>query len=135
MRSPTHNKPMTARILGAAAAVIISLILAGAPATMAQGDPGTTDSDRYATVYQGADRATFDRYEGDFKVCDNEADGRAVYVYFSATAEDGNYYYDNTDGCTSYDQTQSNHAGVMYVCEERKFIWDKCEGVITYWNL
>ena len=135
MQSSTHNKPITARIVGAVAAVIMGLILISTPASMAHADTATADSDQYVTVYQGDDRATFDRYEGDFRVCDNESDGNAVYVKFSATDEDGNKYYDNTDGCTSYDQTESNHAGVMYVCEEREFFWDPCKGVITYWNL
>jgi hypothetical protein len=137
MRSSSRNKPMTARRLAGAAAVIMTLILAGAPATMAQADSDTTDSyKRYATTKQGADRATFDRFYGDFEVCDNEKDGRAVYACFSATAEDGSYYYDDTKGaCTTFAGTKSGDAGIMYVCERKDNWWDLCsDGVVTFWK-
>jgi hypothetical protein len=107
-----------------AAAVITGLILAGGPAAIAQADPGTTGWERYVTTYQGKDRATFDRVEGDFKVCDNEKDGRRVYVYFS---NDPYLYYDTTSGgCTTFGGTWYPSSGAMYVCEEIAGWWDAC---------
>ena len=126
---------MKARTLGAAATVLTAAALTLGTPSMAHADPQAA-FDQYASTRQGSNRATFDRINGDFDVCDKEADGRAVYVYFSATAEDGNYYYDNTSGCTNYSGTKSDHAGIMYVCEERPVIWDPCsDGVVTYWKL
>jgi hypothetical protein len=128
MRSSTHNQPKTARRLGAAAAVVMSLILAGGPAAMAHAAPGTTDLDRYVTAYQGNDRATYDREEGDFKVCDKERDGRSVYVYFTKTY---GYFYDAVEGCTTWPASSlPKHPGDMYVCEEIAGWWDRCSNAV-----
>ncbi|MFE7113630.1 hypothetical protein ACFU9W_47250 [Streptomyces sp. NPDC057600] len=141
-RGNMNRNRLAALVAGIALTGAAALATTGpAVASQAAGTPRSAVAEisewsRYGKTYQGSDRATWDRVDHDFNVCDQEKDGHPVYAYFTAGSEDGNYYYDRTGAggkCQHFSGTKSGNTrpGIMYVCEEVPG-WDPCsDGVAT----